>query len=68
MPQAFCYSRPFLSTAILGARDPRQLHEQLDALAHVSKMTPELCRAVDRIHHASPNPNYSDTHSQFFPI
>jgi len=52
----------------LGARDPRQLHEQLDALAHVSKMTPELCRAVDRIHHACPNPNYSDTHSQFFPI
>ena len=67
MTLAWTFSRPFLSTAILGARDSNQLVEQLDALDHVDKITPALRRAIDRIHHACPNPNYSNTHSQFFP-
>ena len=60
---AYGYSRPFMSSAILGARDPKQLVEQLEALDHVDKITPQLCRKIDRIHHVCPNPNYSDTHS-----
>lgn len=65
---AYAYTRPFLSTAILGARNPAQLEAQLEALDHVDKITPELCRKIDMIHHACPNPNYSDTHSQFYPV
>ncbi|KAH8055679.1 oxidoreductase [Aureococcus anophagefferens] len=65
---AYAYSRPFLATAILGARDPPQLEAQLEALDHVAKITPELCRKIDRVHHVCPNPNYSDTHSQFDPV
>ncbi|KAH8048489.1 oxidoreductase [Aureococcus anophagefferens] len=65
---AYAYSRPFLATAILGARDPPQLEAQLEALDHVAKITPELCRKIDRVHHVCPNPNYSDTHSQFYPV
>lgn len=65
---AYCYSRPFMASVILGARNPKQLAQQLDALDHVDKITPELSRQIDRIHHVCPNPNYSDTHSQFYPV
>ena len=45
-----------------------QLLDQLGALdrAHAGAMTPALVREIDRVHHCCPNPNYSDTHSQYY--
>ena len=59
---AWCYSRSFVASTILGARHVAQLEDQLDALAAAAKVTPALARDVDRVHHCCPNPNYSDTH------
>ena len=63
---AWCYSRSFVASTILGARHVAQLEDQLDALADAAKVTPALARGVDRVHHCCPNPNYSDTHGQYY--
>ena len=63
---AWCYSRSFVASTILGARHVAQLEDQLDALAAAAKVTPALARDVDRVHHCCPNPNYSDTHGQYY--
>ncbi|KAH8054874.1 oxidoreductase [Aureococcus anophagefferens] len=61
---AYAYSRPFLATAILGAR-PAQLEAQLEALDHVAKITPELCRKIDRVHRL---PERTAGHAQPVPV
>lgn len=62
----WCVTRDFCASAILGARNADQLLDQLDALKHLDKISPDLVRDVDRVHHRCPNPNYSDTHSQYY--
>lgn len=45
----WCLQNPWVSTVILGASNREQLADNLDALAHRQKMTPELMAAVEQI-------------------
>ncbi|KAH8070827.1 oxidoreductase [Aureococcus anophagefferens] len=51
---AWCYSRSFVASTILGARHVAQLEDQLDALAAAAKVTPAL--DVDHAHRPQPAP------------
>ena len=46
---AWCLRNPHVSTAILGATKPEQLRENLGALPHVRKLTPELLQRIESI-------------------
>jgi len=45
----WCLRNPHVSTAILGATKPEQLRENLGALSHVGKLTPELLARIEAI-------------------
>ena len=46
---AWCLANPHVSTVILGASNPTQLRQNLGAVEHRSKLTPEVLARIDRI-------------------
>ena len=52
----WCLQNPHVSTVILGASRPEQLHDNLGALEHADKMTPELMDAIEKITDNRPEP------------
>jgi aryl-alcohol dehydrogenase-like predicted oxidoreductase len=51
---AWCYSRWFVASTIIGATTLAQLRENIDAFD--VKLSPEVVAAVDAIHARIPNP------------
>ena len=63
----------FLLTVPAEARiDLKRVHPILHcrrlSFGKAEAMTPALGEAIDVVHHRCPNPNYSDTHSQYMPM
>ena len=51
---AWCYTRWFVASTIIGATSVAQLQQNIDA--HEVSLSPELLAAVDAIHASAPNP------------
>ena len=51
---AWCYSRWFVASTIIGATSVAQLQQNIDA--YQVSLSPELLAAVDAIHASAPNP------------
>jgi voltage-dependent potassium channel beta subunit len=52
----WCLQNPHVSSVILGASSMEQLSDNLDALDHANKMTPELLKRIDSIVDNRPRP------------
>jgi len=52
----WCLQNPHVSTVILGASRIEQLRDNLKALEHVGKMTPELMERIEKIIDNRPEP------------
>jgi voltage-dependent potassium channel beta subunit len=52
----WCLANPNVSSVILGASRISQLEENLDALEHTDKMTPDLLERIDRLMDNKPKP------------
>jgi aryl-alcohol dehydrogenase-like predicted oxidoreductase len=54
MALAWCYSRPFVGSTIIGATTPAQLTENIDA--YTTRLPQHVIEAIDAIHARIPNP------------
>jgi voltage-dependent potassium channel beta subunit len=52
---AFCLTNPHVSTVILGASKPAQLAENLKAIDHVEKLTPEVLAKIEAVMQNKPH-------------
>lgn len=55
MAQAWCKTRFFILSTMIGATTMQQLKENIDAVEKV-KLSKEIIAAIDAVHNASPNP------------
>ena len=56
MALLWCLRTPHVSTVILGASREDQLHDNLNALAHRQKFTPELAERIELVLDNTPEP------------
>jgi aryl-alcohol dehydrogenase-like predicted oxidoreductase len=55
---AWCLTNPNVSTAITGASRPKQVTENMKAMAVVEKLTPEVLEKIEEIVDNKPEPEH----------
>ena len=53
----FNQSRSFMTSTIIGASKPSQLHSNIQAFLDQTELSPSLMKKIDQIHHSNPNPS-----------